>query len=172
MPSTDAQRAVLDALLAWAHAERSSSLLTATLGAVSLLAAAALWLGWARPWARGAALPLALLGLIDLAAGSLQFLSTSRDLDSFPAWVREAPHLVEDETRPRLEARVETARVLTVVLGALALVGAALGTRPGRWRGVGLALVLVCAADLALEQLAEARARRTLEALAATPLGR
>jgi hypothetical protein len=170
MPSAEAQRAVLEALLTWASDERRFSLLTASVGAVALLAATVVWLGWARPWALGAAVPLALLGVVDLAAGSFQFLSTSRDLDVFPAWVREAPHLVDDETRPRLEARVAAAQVLTGVSGGLALVGLVLCARPGRWRGGGVALLLVCSADVALERLALARAERALSVLSANAL--
>lgn len=169
-PAADAQLAVLEALVAWASAERTAGLLSAALGATALLSALALWLGWARPWALGAALPLALFGLVDVAVGAHTWLSASRDLESFPAWVREAPHLVSDDVGPRLERRIETADTLTGVLLLFAVAGVGLATRAGRLRGLGVALLLVCLFDVALERSAVARARSALSLLGATPL--
>ncbi|MDX2013187.1 MAG: hypothetical protein SFW67_23530 [Myxococcaceae bacterium] len=170
VPAADAQLAVLEALLTWAAEERAAGLLTAALGCTAMLAAVALWLGWARPWAVGAAVPLALFGLVDAAVGGHTWLSASRDLEAFPAWVREAPHLVGDDVGPRLERRIETANTLTVVLLLAAGAGVALTTRGGRWRGAGVALLVVCAVDGALERRSATRARDTLTVLGATKL--
>ncbi|MCU0699729.1 MAG: hypothetical protein MUC96_24740 [Myxococcaceae bacterium] len=169
-PTADAQLAVLEALVAWASAERTAGLLTTAVGAAALLSALALWLGWARPWALGAAVPLGLFGLVDVAVGAHTWLSASRDLESFPAWVREAPHLVSDDVGPRLERRIETGDTLTGVLLLCAVAGVVVSTRAGRLRGVGVALVVVCSVDVALERSSVARARGALSLLGATPL--
>lgn len=169
-PTVEAQQAVLEALQGWATGERSFGLVTAAVGAVWLLAALVLWLGWARPWAVGAAVPLALLGLIDVIVGGEAFVSASRHLEVFPTWVREAPHLVEEQAVPRLEARARGARFSALVQTAGAVVGLLLLTRGGRWRGVGLGLTAACVVDVGIERLGEARANAALAVLSAHAL--
>jgi hypothetical protein len=170
-PTVEGQRAVLEALLGWATDERSFGLVTAAVGAVWLLAALVLWLGWARPWTVGAAVPLVLLGLIDVIVGGEAFVSASRHLEDFPIWVREAPHLVEEQAVPRLQARARGARWSALVQTAGAVLGLGLLTRRGRWRGVGLGLTAACLVDVGLERLAEARASAALVVLSAHVLG-
>lgn len=165
MSSADAHLALFDAARAFFEAERVWAVSRAAFGGVLGLTALACWLGVARPFAVGLAVPFALCGLLEGVLGAREVFEAPREADVMTAWVREAPDLVAGLERPRVQARAESYRAARWADGALFLLGLVLLSRPGMRRGAGTGLVLVALITLAFDAQALSRASLYVEQL-------
>lgn len=175
MSPAEAQLALLDSLTHAAWQERAWAVVSAAVGVAAVLSSIACWLVWAKPVALGAAVPLAILGAIHAITGAVDFANLSNEQQALPEQLQEAPHRLTTEVLPRAVEALSTRRALRVADGALLLVGLVLTSRRERLLGVGLGLLAMSAAALALDSLAVQRhtARvELLERVAGQPLGR
>jgi hypothetical protein len=161
----EAQLALLESLTLAAGQERVWAVVSAAFGVAAVLSSIACWLVYARPITLGAALPLAMLGTIHAITGAVDFANLSNEQLALPEQLQEAPHLLTTEVLPRAVEGLSTRRVLQFADAALLLVGLALMTRRERLLGVGLGLLVMSAAALALDSLAIHRHTARVELL-------
>jgi hypothetical protein len=165
MSSADAHLALLEAVRAFFEAERVWAVSRLSCGGVLCLAALACWLGIARPFAVGLAVPFALSGLLEGVLGAREVFEAPREADVMTAWVREAPDLVATSALPRFQARVEAYRASRWADGALFALGLVLLSRPGVRRGAGTGLLLVALITWAFDAQALSRAAAYVDQL-------
>ncbi|MBL8921175.1 MAG: hypothetical protein JNJ54_20095 [Myxococcaceae bacterium] len=156
METATAQLDLLEQLVIGANVERVWALAMTGTGVLAMLVALALWLVWHQPLTRRVAAPLAILGAIFALGGGIDFVRATRDRQRLPDELREAPHLLAARLERERDARL-THQVLEGFDVALVVLGLGLAIRPARWRGAGLAVVLMGALGLVFDAAAVAR---------------
>lgn len=154
MSPAQAQLSLLESLTHAAAQERVWAIVTTAVGVAAVLLAVALWLVWARPITIGAAVPLAILGVIHAITGSVDFVTLSKERQALPELLQEAPHVLTNEVLPQALEALATRRLLRFADGFLLVVGLALLTRRERLLGVGLGLSVMSGIALELDTLA------------------
>lgn len=163
MPST------IDAYFA---GERAESLLFLAVGLVAcVVASVAVWRR-RDPLLVGLAVPLALVGLIQVGVGATIYARTPGQVASLQALFAADPAAFKVEEGARMQAVRSAFAVYKGLELAFIVVGLALAvprTRRRFWRGVGLGMLLQGALMLPADLAAEGRADTYMKALQALP---
>ncbi|HJL48120.1 MAG TPA: hypothetical protein RMG45_19840, partial [Polyangiaceae bacterium LLY-WYZ-15_(1-7)] len=127
--------------------------------------------GERRPW-RGAAVPLVILGLVELAVGGAVLVTTEAQVANLKTDLEVTPAAALLEERERVEDVIAAFDVYEIVEGFLVFIGLAMAVAARRtaYRAAGLALVAQALTLMALDVRAEGHARTYLAALEAAEL--
>ena len=159
----------LDAYFA---AEKTESLVFLGLGVAALaFAAFALW-RLRDPLFRGMAIPLLLVGLIQVGVGATILLRTGAQLSALTALAQAAPQDFKVQELARMETVRASFTVYKLIEVAFIVVGLVLALLPGArrfWRGFGFGMLIQGALMLPADLLAEARAAVYVQQIAALP---
>jgi hypothetical protein len=144
-------------------AEKQESLLFILVGAIAIVAAVAFYFFIRSAFFKGAAIPLLLIGLMQLVVGVTVYKRSDGDrIRNVYAYDMNPGELKEKEL-PRMEKVNRNFVIYRWVELALLVTGMVLsmiyGTNPGRsfWYGFGMALALQAAITLAADYFAEKR---------------
>lgn len=156
-----------DLLVTYFAAERRDGVLALLAGVVALSASA--WLLTARHAYRGAAIPLALIAVIELSVGVTYLTRNAALVPRLVEQVETAPRALAAAELPRMRTAVRNYRITVVaeVILLVAGVALALAARRDVWFAVGLGCIIQAAPLLIADVLGTRRASGYLEALQA-----
>lgn len=159
-------------LNAYFAAEKAESLVFLGFGVVAIaFALFALW-RLRDPLFKGLAIPLLLVGLIQVGVGAAIHMRTDAQLAALTAQARASPQDFKAQELARMATVGASFSVYKAIEVAFVVVGLVLALRPGArrfWRGFGLGMLVQGALMLPADLLAEARAANYVRQIAAMP---
>lgn len=158
----------MDFVAKYFQAERAESFVFLGVGLTALALAAWFLLFRQEALLRGAAFPLALVALIEIAVGWTIMTRSPQDIVRVNQMLREAPGRIQTEEIPRMEGVMRNFVILRwveIALLAAGLLMVILLKDQPFWRGAGMGLAIQALAMLAADYFAEARGHVYLDAL-------
>ncbi len=146
---------------AYFAAESAESLLFMLVGALALGVSACFVVAKRSAFFKGLAVPLVLVGLIQLVVGTTVYLRSPHDIARVQAALKNDRAHIQAVEIPRMKAVVRNFDYYRWTETGLLLLGMALFAfcaPQGAWRGVGAGLTLQAGLTLALDYFAEQRA--------------
>ncbi|MBX7058135.1 MAG: hypothetical protein K1X75_08700 [Leptospirales bacterium] len=153
-------------ILRYFHTERVESLFFVAAGAMAIALALWFWFGLRKPFAQGAAIPLALIALIQLLVGVTVFVRTPADIARADQIVNHERARLASEEIPRMDKVMQNFVYYRWTEAALAGVALflLLGLREFPfWNGLGAGLLAQSILMLFLDFFAERRGAAYLE---------
>lgn len=154
------------------RAEKAESLLFLLIGLAAIVFAVFAWMKWNEPFIKGMAIPLVLIGLIQMTVGGTVFSRTDKQMAALNELVVQDPQAYRTAELPRMEKVMKsfTAIKWTEIVFILIGIGLLLLTKGnGFWKGVGLGLLLQGAVSLTLDVFAEKRGTEYITAVEHLP---
>ena len=156
---------------AYFNGEKHESLLFMVIGILAIAAAAALYFYIKHSWARGAAIPLVVVGLIQVVVGYTVFSRSDAERQDIVYRMDMNPDALKQEELPRMQKVMKQFVVYRYTEIGLLLAGLILfvlhRSVPEKqwWQGFGLALALLAALMLIADGFAERRGKHYLEGM-------
>ncbi len=147
-------------ILRYFHAERLESMLFVAAGLLAIGLALWFWFGLRKPFAQGAALPLALVALIQIGVGASVYLRTPADIARVGRIVSAEPARIQSEEIPRMQKVMQNFFYYRLIEAALAGIAFFLlfGLREFPfWNGLGAGLFAQAVLMLVMDFFAERR---------------
>jgi hypothetical protein len=154
-------------------AEKQESLLFVVIGVLAIVAAIGLWATLKTPLARGMAIPILLIGLIQATVGYTVYSRSDAQRKDIVYKMDLDPDAIAQQELPRMKKVMDNFviyRWIEIALLAAGLLAVVLcRQQPNRqwWFGVGLGLALQAAIMLAADYFAERRGKAYYEGLQA-----
>jgi hypothetical protein len=142
------------------NAEKFESLFFMGVGLIAILLGIYFWFSLKEPFFRGIAIPLVLIGLIQLMVGSTVYFRSPKDIIRVENIVKNEPTKIQSEEIPRMEVVMKNFVIYRYVEIALLLLGIFLFLffpNQSFWKGVGLGLFIQAGLMLTLDYFAEKR---------------
>lgn len=149
-------------------AEKYESILFVIIGLLAVILALYFLFLQKENFYKGMALPLLLVGLIQITVGSTVWIRSPKDIERVEKIVKSSHDKIQSEEIPRMEVVMKNFVVYRWVEIFLILLGASLFivvTPTAFWRGLGLGLSIQAMFMLALDYFAESRGKVYLEFL-------
>ncbi len=150
------------------NAEKAESLVFFFLGIVAVSTAAWFYFLKNDAFFRGAAWPLAIIGLIQLSVGSNIYFRSPKDMQRVENLIKNDPAGLQNIEIPRMEQVMKQFTILRWTEVALIATGLCLAfffNKNPFWRGIGIGLTVQAAAMLVADYYAETRGHVYLDAL-------
>lgn len=150
------------------RAEKAESLLFLLIGLAAIVFAVFAWMKWNEPFIKGMAIPLALIGLIQMTVGGTVFSRTDKQMAALNELVVRDPGAYRAAELPRMEkvmksfAAIKWTEIVFILVGIGLLM---LVRTDGFWKGLGLGLMLQGAVSLTLDVFAEKRGAEYITAV-------
>lgn len=155
------------------RAEKAESLLFLLIGLASIVFAVFAWVKWNEHFMKGMAIPLVLIGLIQMTVGGTVFARTDKQVAALHAQVQVDIQGYRAAELPRMEKVVKSFTAIKWMEIAFLLIGTGLlviAKGNSFWKGVGLGLLLQGAISLTLDVFAEKRGLEYMAAIAEMPV--
>lgn len=148
-------------------AERAESLLFILMGVGAIALSIYCWQWLATPFAKGLAIALSLVALIQLTVGTTVYVRSPQDIARVEQIIRHEPARILSEEIPRMNVVMKNFALYKYIEIALIVLGALFwfGLQNDWWRGLGLGLLLQAAIMLALDFVAMNRGQMYLDYL-------
>ncbi|MCU0388386.1 MAG: hypothetical protein MUE71_07240 [Chitinophagaceae bacterium] len=156
---------------AYFNGEKQESLLFMIIGVVAVLAATFLFFYLKHQWAKGAAIPVLLIGIIQLVVGYTVFSRSDEQRKDIVYKMDMNTDALAKEELPRMEKVMKNFAAYRYTEIGLLLTGAVLfvffRSNPDKqfWMGIGAGLALQAALMLLADGLAERRGHKYLEGM-------
>ena len=153
---------------AYFRGEKAESLLFLAIGIAALAFAVFAWLKWNEPFVKGMAVPLIVIGLIQMTVGGTVFARTDKQVSALNAQVAQDAKAYRAAELPRMEKVMKsfTAIKWTEIVFVLTGIGLLMLTSTdGFWKGLGLGLMLQGSVSLTLDVFAEKRGAEYITAV-------
>jgi hypothetical protein len=140
--------------------EKAGSILFAIVGVIALAIALYLFFGLKNSFARGFAIPLALVAVLELAGGATIFLRTPKDIARVASFIKNEPYHIGTIEIPRMKTVMRNFIIYRNVEMALIVISIfLLITTPAGsfWKGVATGLFMQATLVLFLDSFAERR---------------
>jgi hypothetical protein len=142
------------------NAEKFESLFFMGVGVIAIILGIYFWFNFKEPFYRGFAIPLILIGLIQVVVGTTVYLRSPKDIIRVENIVKNEPAKIQTEEIPRMEVVMKNFVVYRYVEIALMLAGILLYLffpKQSFWKGIGLGLLIQAGLMLTLDYFAEKR---------------
>lgn len=150
------------------RAEKAESLLFLLIGVAAVVFAVFTWMKWNEPFIKGMAIPLVLIGLIQITVGGTVFSRTDKQMAALNEQVVRDPEAYRTGELPRMEKVIELFSLVKWMEIVFILIGIGLllfAKGNGFWKGLGLGLMLQGAVSLTLDVFAEKRGAEYITAV-------
>lgn len=150
------------------RAEKAESLLFLVIGLAAVSFAVFAWLKWNEPFVKGMAVPLVVIGLIQMIVGGTVYSRTDEQAAELSAQAAQDVHAYQTAELPRMEkvmksfTAIKWTEIVFIVIG----IGLLMFVKAdGFWKGLGLGLMLQGAVSLTLDVFAEKRGAEYITAV-------
>ena len=153
---------------AYFRGEKAESLLFLAIGIAAIAFAVFAWLKWNEPFVKGMAVPLIVIGLIQMTVGGTVFARTDKQVSALNTQMAQDTRAYRDAELPRMEKVMKsfTAIKWTEIVFVLTGIGLLMLTSTdGFWKGLGLGLMLQGSVLLTLDVFAEKRGAEYITAV-------
>ncbi|MBK6777776.1 MAG: hypothetical protein IPG74_18725 [Flavobacteriales bacterium] len=153
---------------AYFRGEKAESLLFLAIGIAAIAFAVFAWLKWNEPFVKGMAVPLIVIGLIQMTVGGTVFARTDKQVSALNAQAAHDAQAYRSAELPRMEKVMKsfTAIKWTEIVFVLTGIGLLMLTSTdGFWKGLGLGLMLQGSVSLTLDVFAEKRGAEYITAV-------
>lgn len=150
------------------RAEKAESLLFLLIGVAAVVFAVFTWMKWNEPFIKGMAIPLVLIGLIQITVGGTVFSRTDKQMAALNEQVVGDPGSYRTAELSRMEKVMKSFTAIKWMEIVFILIGIGLllfAKGNGFWKGLGLGLMLQGAVSLTLDVFAEKRGAEYITAV-------
>jgi hypothetical protein len=151
------------------QSERSESLIFISLGVLAVFIAGWFWFSAKPEFYRGMALPLLLVGIIQLVVGGTVYVRSPKDTAAVTEMTTSAPEKIKTVEIPRMQTVMKNFVIYRYVEIGLIILGLALilmNKEVNLWKGVGAGLFAQATVMLVADFFAEKRGKIYLQQLA------
>jgi hypothetical protein len=156
----------MDFIKAYFTAEKNESLLFMLMGIAAIAFSVYALVKWSEPFYKGQAIPLVLIGIIQIVVGGSVYFRTAKQMADLGKLYQTSTSDFKAQETPRMETVMKNFSLYKKVEIAFVLIGILLIVfAPPRafWLGVGVGMLLQGAAMLSLDIFAERRGTVYLE---------
>lgn len=158
----------MDFIKTYFTAEKNESLLFMLMGVAAIAFSAYALAKWSEPFYKGLAIPLILIGVIQLVVGGSVYFRTDKQITELEKLYQTSTAEFKSEETPRMETVMKNFSLYKKIEIAVVLIGILLILfTPSRdfWLGVGVGMLLQGAIMLSLDIFAERRGTIYLTAI-------
>ncbi|MBI3520037.1 MAG: hypothetical protein HY062_11855 [Bacteroidetes bacterium] len=153
----------MDAITTYFSEERIQSLCMGIIGVTAILLALMFLFIIKYSFFKGLAVPLLMVGIIQLTVGTVVFVRSPKDLIRVQEFIEQYPQKIQTEELPRLEKVIHHFTIykwieLSVMFMAIVLICVFYNSSQTFWKGLGLGLLLQAGLVFVVDVVSEKRA--------------